>query len=59
MMWWDTDFLLGLFGGSVFGALWMAALERGDSNQARRYALITCLLYLLGAFGATHGAGLW
>ncbi len=58
-MFWDADFLLGLFGGSVFGALWMAARERGDHNQARSYRLITCVLYLLGAFGATHGARLW
>jgi len=35
---WDLVLLLEFLGGTLLGALWMAWLERGEHQQARRYA---------------------
>ncbi len=59
MMMWDLDSLLGFFGGTLLGAFRIASLERGEHQQARRYARGMILLYLVGAFGAAKGFGLW
>ena len=58
-MMWDLDLLLGVFGGTLLGSLWMASLERGEHQHARRYARGISLLYLVGAFRAAKGFGVW